>query len=95
MGYLQKFQVNVNTFPEKINFKINDSTLIPGKDYIVDPSSGSSKGLFKIAKVNLNNWKYFLKSKINNQELFLSIDVTNTLNKDTLSFYNEIKKHIK
>ena len=32
MGYLQKFQVNVNTFPEKINFKINDSTLIPGKD---------------------------------------------------------------
>lgn len=91
MGYLQKFQVNVNTFPEKINFKINDSTLIPGKDYIVDPSSGTSKGLFKIAKVNLDNWKYFLKSKINNQELFLSIDVTSTLNKDTLSLYNEIK----
>lgn len=91
-GYLQKFNISVNTFPEKITLKINDSVLIPGQDYFVDPSSGSSKGVFKMVKVNLNNWKSFLGNGINKEQLFLSIDISNILNKDTLSLYNELKK---
>ncbi len=49
-GYFQWFDFNVNTFPGKVNVKINNKLLKPGVDYIVSPESGSIKGKYKLQK---------------------------------------------
>ncbi len=49
--YVQKFQFSVNTFPGQVGIKINEIALSPGKDYLIDPSSGSLKGTFEIVYV--------------------------------------------
>jgi len=41
-SFLQKFSYPVNIFPGKMEVMINDKELVPGKDFIVDPSA---KGL--------------------------------------------------
>jgi len=49
-GYYQSFDFNVNTFPGKMELKINGRALTPGADFIVSPESGSIKGKFKMQK---------------------------------------------
>ena len=49
-GYFKPFQFDVNTFPNKIALKINGTELIPGKDYIISPESGSINGNFRMTK---------------------------------------------
>jgi hypothetical protein len=56
-SWFQEFNFTVNTFPANMEVKFNDKFLITGKDYIVDPSSGSSN----------MNWNYKL---LTNSELF-------------------------
>ncbi|MBA3682596.1 MAG: M28 family peptidase [Bacteroidetes bacterium] len=49
-GYFQWFDFNVNTFPGKVNVKINNKLLKPGVDYIISPESGSLKGKYTLQK---------------------------------------------
>lgn len=42
-SFLQPFSFDVNTFPGKMEFKIDGKTLVPAVDFMVDPNSGSSK----------------------------------------------------
>lgn len=42
-NYHQKFEMRVNTFPEKITFKIGRDELFPGVDFLLKPSSGPLK----------------------------------------------------
>jgi aminopeptidase YwaD len=49
--YSQEFSFDVNTFPGKVNLKINDKSLIAGKDFIVEAVSGSGKGECKVAEL--------------------------------------------
>lgn len=37
--YFQLFDFDVNTFPGKLELKINGEILVPGKDYVINPSS--------------------------------------------------------
>ena len=90
-GYLQHFKTNVNTFPTEIKLKINDDSLIPGLDYLIEPGSVSCQGIFEVLEINLSNWKSFSLNK-KNEDLCLLIDVSNVGNKDSLLIYNEIKK---
>lgn len=48
-GYLQNYTFPVNTFPGKMSLILNGVKLIPGKDFIINPESNSSrfKGLLK------------------------------------------------
>jgi hypothetical protein len=50
--YDQKFNISVNTFPGEISLKLNNETLSPGIDYLVEASSPGIKGKFAITKVN-------------------------------------------
>jgi aminopeptidase YwaD len=43
-SYLQPFYLDVNTFPGKMEVAIGDRKLVPGKDFMVDPASGSISG---------------------------------------------------
>ncbi len=48
-NYFQSFNYSVNTFPGNMYFSIDNQTLIPGKDFIIDASSCgvSATGYFK------------------------------------------------
>jgi aminopeptidase YwaD len=45
-SYLQSFPISVNTQPGALDLKIDGKTLVPGKDYLIDPSSPSLKGTY-------------------------------------------------
>lgn len=42
-NYFQNFSFQVNTFPAELSLDINGKALIPGKDFVVNPSSSSAK----------------------------------------------------
>jgi hypothetical protein len=49
-GYYQWFDFNVNTFPGKMDVKVNGILLKPGVDFIVNPESMGMKGKFNVEK---------------------------------------------
>ncbi|HWY12442.1 MAG TPA: M28 family peptidase [Bacteroidia bacterium] len=55
-GYFQWFDFDVNTFPNKINVKLNGKLLKPGIDFIPTPESSSIKGKYKLAKKDSVNY---------------------------------------
>ena len=55
-SYFQAFKFDVNTFPGKMTLELDSVTLIPGKDFMVDPASGPSKLTW--------NYKYLSKEDL-------------------------------
>jgi aminopeptidase YwaD len=55
-GYFQWFDFDVNTFPDKMNVKINGKLLKPGIDFIPNPESGSAKGKYTLQKKDSINY---------------------------------------
>jgi aminopeptidase YwaD len=49
--YYQFFDLNVNSFPGKMEVKINDNYLRPGINYLIDPTSPSLKGKFDVVRL--------------------------------------------
>ena len=47
-NYFQPFQFNVNSFPDSIGVRIDGRMLVPGVDYLVDPSSGRAEGTYDL-----------------------------------------------
>ena len=45
-NYAQSIIYDVNTFPQKMELLLNDSSLIPGIDYIIEPHSKAINGSF-------------------------------------------------
>jgi len=56
-GYFQYFTIPVNTFPGKVKLKINDHTLIPGRDFLIDPASPRYKGLLDSSRFGIPKGK--------------------------------------
>jgi hypothetical protein len=56
-SFFQSFKHSVTTFPREMVVVIDNDTLLPGVDYLVDPNSGSSK----------LNWRY---KELSVEELF-------------------------
>jgi hypothetical protein len=52
-GFYQFFRIDANTFPGSVNIEINGRTLIPGCDYLIDPSSPGLSGSFVPITINL------------------------------------------
>ena len=51
-AYFQDFKFDVNTFPGEMLVKVNDKSLRPGIDYLVDNISGSFNGPLNLVKVD-------------------------------------------
>ncbi|NOU16227.1 MAG: M20/M25/M40 family metallo-hydrolase [Bacteroidales bacterium] len=51
-GYFQPFKIDVNTFPKSMKLAFDNSKLVAGKDFIVDPSSPSLNGEFSVYIIN-------------------------------------------
>lgn len=83
--YFQKFAINVNTFPKPILFAVGDSALKEGVDFIVDPYSGCSVGVYEPLIINSSNL-----SKINPNTICV-IDASLTKDKDSLALLKKLK----
>lgn len=51
----EPFTFPVNTFPDSLRFEVDGLALVPGMDYLVDPSSGSSTGNFHLVHLTLRD----------------------------------------
>jgi hypothetical protein len=59
--YAQPYQLNVNTFPDTMLVVIDQDTLVPGEEYLVQANSGSAKGSWKLEEINPSNYEKYLK----------------------------------
>lgn len=59
--YAQEYTLNVNTFPDSMLVVIDNDTLIPGEDYLVQSNSGSANGTWKLKEINPSNFETYLK----------------------------------
>ena len=59
----QKFQFMVNTFPNEVSLKLNNTELTPGVDFVVSPNCGSFKNY------NMQCFKVSIKTLINADSL--------------------------
>ena len=50
-SYFQPYDLSVNIFPGNMKVILNNSLLVPGQDYLVDASSPSVKGKFKVISI--------------------------------------------
>ena len=64
----QEFETSVNTFPNTIKVSVNGKKLRAGKDFLLEPGSGSLKGSFDIISVTadeiLDNAKFVNKLRV-------------------------------
>jgi hypothetical protein len=50
-SYFQEFKLPVNTFPGKVEVRLNDQLLVTAADYLIDASSPSSHGIYPVISV--------------------------------------------
>lgn len=55
LDYFQSFPLTVNTFPGKVDLRIDGKKLIPGVDFLVDPSSPGLKGRHNVLLLNIDS----------------------------------------
>lgn len=54
-SFFQEFTYPINTFPGKMDVSFDNTRLIPGKDYLVDASSGKVSGTYNLVWYNKGN----------------------------------------
>lgn len=47
-SYFEPFKFNVNSFPDSVHVALDGKELVPGIDFLIDPSSGSASGTFDL-----------------------------------------------
>lgn len=50
--YFQPFNISVNTFPTNVDISVNGESLSAGKDFLIDPTSPSLSGTYKVIYIN-------------------------------------------
>jgi len=82
-NFLQPFSFPVNVFPGKVEVKIGNQTLIPGKDFIVSPGCPGISGKFKIKRAE---WPYatFLKSDLSKDFILIDKSTADSSGKEQL-----------
>lgn len=64
-SFEQFYMFNVNTFPSTMEVVLGEDTLIPGANYLVDPSSGTAQGSFDLTEINSENWQAIYGGRLN------------------------------
>lgn len=55
-SFFQPFSFAVNTFPERVKLTCNKKELLPGFDYLIYPSSGTTVGDYKVVNLSANDF---------------------------------------
>ncbi len=95
--YMQKFGLNINTFPSKMEVIIDENELVPGVDFIVQGGMPSCKGEYEILSFNkLNISIYFSKFTVTEiiANKFIILDTTG-FSENQYKHLNEMLPHIK
>jgi aminopeptidase YwaD len=77
-SYFQKFPLTVNTQPAAMDLKIDGKTLVPGKDYLIDPSSPSLRGNFNcvvLKTADLLNENIFVQKLTKSKDKVILVDL--------------------
>lgn len=77
--YFQKFNVSVNTFPEKASLEVNKVSYQPGVDFLVDAGCPSITGVFKpvlITRSQIQDRMKLMDKLRDAKETFLLVDNT-------------------
>ena len=94
-SYFQKLSFPVNTFPGKMEIKVDNKQLIPGVDYIVIPVTASISGTFPIVVFNDSIYThpaaYAAFQKKDFSHSFIVVDDSGIKNKDTLSDFVQLR----
>jgi len=61
--FLQPYSHSVNTFPKKVEVKVDGKKLLPGRDFIIDPNCETIKGKWDLEKKDSVNYICKDKSK--------------------------------
>lgn len=85
-NYFQDFAFPVNTFPGKISCAIDSKKLVPGKDFILDPSSDFANGTFKLKRLDSTDF-------VNPDKIVLADDEVPVMNMDQVH-NKDIKKQM-
>ncbi len=95
--YQQYFNINVNTFPTVVDLSIDGKKMITGKDFIVEPVSGSSKGKYTLLWIDSTNFPTIIEKmksmRIGSSTAFV-LDQKGIHNKDTLALFQEFKYYL-
>lgn len=89
--YRYDFVYPVNTFPDSVTVQVGNKKLVPGKDFIVAPESGSANGNFKPVYYNLS--RLFMKDMplFSPDQVVVIKPYNKKMSKDSLAF---IRKRI-
>lgn len=96
-NYKQELDIDVNTFPSVVEVRIDNKRLETGKDFIVSPVSGSSKGeysLFWIDSTNFPNVIEQMKYIRLGSNVSFVMDKKGITNKDTLALFKEFRMYL-
>jgi aminopeptidase YwaD len=96
-SWFQKFIFPVNTFPKTAEISAEGKSLVPGKDFIVAPFSGSAKGKFQLITIDKNTFEdpkkleSLYRQSFKNK--FLIFDSKGITEKKQLEFLSALKIH--
>ncbi len=95
--YFQKYNINVNTFPGKVEVSLDKKKLVPAVDYLIWANSPDINGKYKIAildaKIISDNKKFKKFKKQNHSNEFVFIDTVGANKPYFKSTYEKIVKH--
>jgi len=97
VDHYQRFQFNVNTFPDSMRVSLDGRSLTAGVDFIVDPASGSANGTFNL--VHLTPADVLDPARRNMSMGVLSgraacLHFPATTHADTLRMYGEVEREL-
>jgi len=95
--YFEPFTFNVNSFPDSVKVELDGKQLLPGIDFLVDPSSGSASGTFELvhltAEVLLQpERKATVMGSLSGKAACLHFPATT--NADTLQAYRALEREL-
>jgi aminopeptidase YwaD len=94
-SWFQPFTFPVNTFPQLAEVAIERKKLIPGKDFVLAPFSGSAKGKFQLVQIGKTIFddpkKLEVLTRQNLKNKLLLIDAKGVTEKQQLDFLTALK----
>ncbi len=73
--YFQEYNFAINTFPSRIKIKLDKTSLIAGKDFVISCSNSSTNGIFNLV---------YIPDSINNDSLFREYILNNLFNENVV-----------
>lgn len=95
--YYEPFQFNVNSFPDSLHVAVDGVVMVPGIDFIVDPSSGRASGRYTLVHLTPDDLfdparRAMTMGVLTGQAACLHFP--KTTNSDTLHKYGEIERDL-